>query len=162
MVACEVLASIGCGVVGVLLFAVLWVVAPASEVVVCVGLLCALMGSLSCVLVFGCNLYADLSMAASAVVVQIIRGSAVQQLLSGSSCGGGCVAELWWLCVGSCAAAREWRKAAAGQAAAFMEAGGGGLQAEHKPATTSTAQPRPTNSTNLAKHNHKLSTIITN
>ena len=69
VVACAVLASIGCGVVGVLLFAVLWVVAPASEVVVCVGLLCALMGSLSCVLVFGCNLYADLSMAASAVVV---------------------------------------------------------------------------------------------
>ena len=54
-------------------------------------------------------------------------------------------------CGGGCAAAREWRKAVAGQAAAFMEAGGGGLQAEHKPATTSTAQPRPTNS---AKHNH--------
>ena len=54
VVACGVLASIGCGVVGVLLFAVLWVVAPASEVVVCVGLLCALIGSLSCVVVFGC------------------------------------------------------------------------------------------------------------
>ena len=147
MVACEVLASIGCGVVGVLLFAVLWVVAPASEVVVCVGLLCALIGSLSCVVVFGC--------------MQICRWQLLQlwsrQLLSERSCGGGCGG-----CVGSCAAAREWRKAAAGQAAAFMEAGGGGLQAEHRPATTSTAQPRPTNSTNLAKHNHNFSTIITN
>ena len=61
------------------------------------------MGSISCVVVFGCNLYADRSMAASAVVVSIICGSAVRQLLSGSSCGGSCAATLewkqfWWLC----------------------------------------------------------------